>query len=42
MTNEVQEVLKGIRRSTAAGLEKYKLNDLKDLTSQGLAAIFNK
>ena len=40
--DEVQEALKGIKRGTAAGPDKCKLSDVKDLTSQELAAIFNK
>lgn len=40
--DEVQEALKGIKRGTAAGPDKCKLSDLKDLTSEELAAIFNK
>ena len=41
-SDEVQEALKGIKRGTVAGSDKCKLSDLKDLTSQELAAIFNK
>lgn len=42
MIDEVQEALKGIKQGTGAGSDKCKLSDLKDLTFQELAAIFNR
>ena len=40
--NEVKEALKGIKRDTASGPDKCRLRDIKDLSTEGISAIFNK
>ena len=40
--NEVKEALKGIKWDTASGPDKCRLRDIKDLSTEGISAIFNK
>ena len=40
--NEVKEALKGIKGDTASGPDKCRLRDIKDLSTEGISAIFNK